>query len=141
MAYSWPNGDRFTGRYGLPSAALGALGRGRAGPYVDQGMDAHDRMHLVLTEAAALGWKNSIDLAETAEVHSRFSLPGLSPDEVHEALKDARHAGLFAGDPYEGDGSVRTWFQPHLTLPGLQSVGAWPTDARPTSRSWSSPAC
>jgi hypothetical protein len=42
-------------------------------------MDAHDRMHLVLTEAAALGWKNSIDLAETADVHSRFSAPGTQP--------------------------------------------------------------
>jgi hypothetical protein len=96
-------------------------------------MDADDRLHLVLSDAAMLDWRNSIDLAETADGSSRFSIPGLSPDEVHDALKDARHAGLFAGEPHEGDGSMRTWFQPHLTLAGLQSVGAWPTHSRPAT--------
>lgn len=94
-------------------------------------MDANDQMRLVLSEVATLGWMDSIDLSETADDRTRFSIPGLSPDEVHASLKDARHAGLFAGEAHEGDGSRRTWFLPHLTLKGLQTIGAWPTDDRP----------
>jgi hypothetical protein len=101
-------------------------------------MDANDQMRLVLSEVATLGWINSIDLTETADDRTQFSIPGIGPDEVHASLKDARHAGLFAGDPHEGDGSRRTWFLPSLTLKGLQNIGAWPTDDRPAiaSRWW-----
>ncbi|HMJ33167.1 MAG TPA: hypothetical protein VK501_04545 [Baekduia sp.] len=101
-------------------------------------MDPNDRLKLVLAGIAELGWKNSIDLAATADASTRFSVPGLSADEVHEALKDAAYAGLFAGEPSEGDGSMRTWHRPYLSLSGLQSVGAWPTADRPavTTRWW-----
>lgn len=94
-------------------------------------MDADDRLQLVLDEVATLDWKNSIDLAETADDQARFVIPGLDPDEIHDSLKEALHAGLFAGEPSEGDGSQRIWSKPYLTLKGLQSVGAWPTDTRP----------
>jgi hypothetical protein len=101
------------------------------------GVDATDRMRLVLAELAQRDATSQLDLNAPPGGDAEFQLTGFSSDDVHKAFGDAAAAGLMSGTPIEGDGSLRIWERPRLTVRGLAWLGMWPNDERPLrDRRW-----
>jgi hypothetical protein len=94
-------------------------------------MDSLDQMRIILSQLARQDATHSINLCAPAGTEEAFGIPGLSPDEIHKSLRDGLADGLIRGEPFEGDGSMRTWFSPQLTVRGLAWLGMWPSDERP----------
>jgi hypothetical protein len=94
-------------------------------------------MRLVLAELAQRDATFQLDLNAEPGGDAGFQVPGIPAEEVHEAFGDAVAAGLMSGRWIEGDGSLRLWERPRLTIRGLAWLGMWPNKERPLrDRRW-----